>query len=105
MSKKGKSLVLITNQSFREAGGRSEFPNLDMIGLVNVEIELRESSGMYSYDGESEPEQKFDIDEANELLTARVRGVGGTHLFRVQYVTNSTGQVQIAYGTAYGPRK
>jgi len=91
--------VIITTQTFREAGGLELFPNLEMGNSFSAR-KLGDEDG-----GESSARNK-----ANSELRQMARRRGYTHLFGVRYKFDEYGHPSRGYaictttGTGYKPR-
>ena len=72
MTKKNKDLVVITNQSFKKAGGTDTFPGLEPCQTVMV------CTYKHSYTRE------YLLRFANEELSAKAIEKGYTHVFGVE---------------------
>ena len=87
--------VLLTNQSFQEAGGNILFPNLQLQGIITVE-EIGGNTGKDSA-----------IEEANKKLMEIAKKDGSSHIFKVEYKFGTYGHPNnnrfycYAIGTAY----
>lgn len=95
-----KNLVAITNQTFAEAGGSREYPQLEMGQTVMVVT------------NESQYTHTSLLEKANELLSNVAGKNGYTHLFAVEYKFGnfncrppSYGEDLKAIATGYRPKQ
>jgi hypothetical protein len=87
--------VIITTQTFREAGGLESFPELEMGNSFSA-------SGF----GDSDGGEISAINDANREIRQLARGRGYTHVFDVKYNHDEFHGYPTckAIGTGYGPR-
>lgn len=92
--------VKLTTQSFREAGGREMFPNLEIGGIVAGQ--LLES---YAY--------AYAVLKLNDILIQSARRKEYSHIFDIKYFTDqqlaqhssNSSAVHTAIGTGYRPKE
>ena len=90
--------VIITNQSFVEAGGKEVFPDLEIAGTVVGKLDKGESSGHF-----------WNVDRVNKQLDNCANVLGATHIFKVEYLFRQDEfdgeELYGAIGTAYKQKK
>ncbi|NQU99450.1 MAG: hypothetical protein HQ538_01820 [Parcubacteria group bacterium] len=64
--------VKLTTQSFRDAGGKEVYPNLEMKGIVSEQLD-----GNYAY--------YYAMNHLEEALINRAKQKGFTHVFGIEY--------------------
>lgn len=72
--------VRLTNQSFREAGGKESFPNLELGDILTVDEVGKEQGGILSA-----------IEAANEELKKVAASRGYVQVFNVEYSIDISG--------------
>lgn len=89
--------VVMTNQSFAEAGGKEVFPDLEIAGTVVGKLDKGESSGHF-----------WNVDRVNKQLDSCASVLGATHIFKVDYLfrpdEHDGEELYGAIGTAYKPK-
>ncbi len=93
------SLVKLTTESFRDAGGSKEYPNLEIGEPI-----LASGFGIVTKDN-----KEAAFKEANLELTERAKTKGYSHVFNIKYQYDFMGASSniecSATGTGYKPKK
>lgn len=89
--------VIMTNQSFVDAGGTEVYPDLEIAGTVVGKLDKEENSGHF-----------WNVDRVNKQLDNCAEVLGATHIFNVEYLfrhhEHGGEQLYGAVGTAYKPK-